>query len=199
MKHKKFYDSDHAHRYLSGSVIRIGGEGAYINNVFTNRGKIKLSFYLIKDITKESTCSIEDEDVDLNPVPLGFVNYSAFNSLHLAVKAVRIPARDWKIGLTTRNLNIDVGAIPKRTILISTGMHKTIVNEYPSVAEAIDRVQKGGKQVSVAFSRKFSINQHSELIYIQLDTPVGEIYKQKEIMLYPNFEYLTQLLEKDLK
>lgn len=202
MKNKEFYDANHANLYLVNSIIRVDGVPVYITNVQRSRklSKITIHYNLISNRENtEETIPIDSKRIDMNPVPLGFINFTEFGKPKTIISAYRIPARQWRIGLTSNNLklipNCYNGAETKRKIIQSIYFKRSVCGEFPNVKKVIKMI-KDKEAISQAFSRSFAM-EREKLRFIQLAEPVGELFKG-EIMLFDDYLYLSQLLEQDL-
>jgi hypothetical protein len=93
------------------------------------------------------------EDLDINPVPLGYTN-TAFG----AVYVTRIPMReDWRQGLR----RINIRTIPVMDIDYEC-LDATIRGVYPTFKEAIKLADKRGV---AAFSRSFAVDKDKTIWY----------------------------------
>jgi len=201
MKNKIFYDQDHASLYLQGSIIRVDSMPVWVERVERSHTtkSLMLQYRNLETIGKSAPkIRLSSSRVDMTPVPLGFLNFSDFGRPNVVVRAYRIPSRQWRIGLTTDNLRLYPHKFdysePKSKVIQSIYLKDSICGEFPSADEAIERTRT--KVRSTAFSRTFAIERR-KLKYIQVIEDVGEIHKG-EIMLYDNYLYLSQLLEKAL-
>ena len=199
MKNKKFFDLAHANLYLTGSIIRVEGVPVKVEEVVYKNSLNKRVLYYRRIGKKEKIKDIplKSEKVDMNPVPLGFVNFSEFGLPKIAIRAYRVPSRQWRIGLTIENLKIVPSKLNnptmKRKIMESIHFKNSICGSFPNIEEIIEMI-KNKKAISQAFSRDFAIDKKS-LKFIQLKKPVGKIFRG-EVMLFDDYLYLSQLLEK---
>ena len=199
MKNKKFFDIEHANLYLSGSIIRVDGVPVRVEEViyksYINRRV--LYYHRVGKKEKVKNISIRSPRVDMNPIPLGFVNFSEFGLIKKAIRTYRVPARQWRIGLTAENLKIVPSMFDnftmKRKIMESIHFKNSVCGNFPNIEEIIEMI-KNKKATSQAFSRDFAIEKNN-LKFIQLKDPVGKIFKG-EAMLFDDYLYLSQLLEK---
>ncbi len=201
MQVKKFYDQNHANLYLVGSVIRVGGVPIYVTDVRNSRslGLIITYISLTNADKKTKEIDIYNSKVDMTPVPLGFLNFQSFGRPKIAIRAFRTPSRQWRIGLTIDNLRLRPDRYndheTKRKVIHSLSFKKSVCGEFPSLPKVLKMI-KDKKANSQAFSRNFAIGKNG-VRFIQLEEPVGKILKG-EIMLFDDYLYLSELLEKDL-
>ncbi len=203
MKNKKFFNIDHAHLYLAGSTIRVDGLPVYVRGITYNsvvRRQI-LVYAPVEnyDERKADKISLNSARVDMNPIPLGFINFQEFGKPKIAIGAYRIPSRQWRIGLTTDNMRIVPHRFDeyerKKKIIHSIHFKNSVCGKFPKIAEIIEMI-KSKEATSQAFSRDFAIEKN-KLKFIQLKPPVGKLFKG-EPMLFDDYLYLGQLLEKAL-
>lgn len=206
MKNKPFYDVEHANRYLSASVIRVKDAPVMVQGV---RGEglrraviLYNALHLADDEVKE--VPLTSPTVDMDPVPLGFVTYSRFGNPSRMCVVSRNPVRDWKVGLARGNIRIEGhptygGETPERADMMrSRALADTIMGVFPSMRQAIKQVQAGGA-VGVAFSRRFGLGGNSRLYYYALPAAVGRIYDNNTVVLDKDYEYLSQVLQEDMR
>ena len=198
MRNRDFTGSDHADNYLRNSVIRLGAEPIYVLGVtsMSGDGLIYSSLNRIDPSGGDKRkVSIKDEDIDMNPVPLGFVNFGTFIKPYYAYSVARTPQRAWKVGLTTGNMYILNGDISHKTLMFSEAFRKTVVNEFPSVEECIRNMKE---EHWTAFSRRFAIGD-GKLWHHLIDEAIGSVYNKKELKLNTKYAFLTEALEEDIK
>jgi hypothetical protein len=209
MKNRKFGSIDDAHNYLSGSIIRVKNDPVYVEQVSSRNRKPHLYYTPIPRKVNTDPDSplgvvnveLASDDVDMNPIPLGFINERHFTK-HLSYGVYRVPARQWKIGLTNNNAIITLNGSTvwreaNRGILKSRGLFDMVKNNYPSFEDALASIENN-KNSSRAFSRKFSINGDGLVRYFQLDDYVGDIQKGS-VRLFSDYVFLAEQLEKDLR
>ncbi len=203
MKNKKFFNIDHAHLYLAGSTIRVDGLPVYVRDITYNRVVRRqiLVYAPVEnyDEQKVDKINLSSSRIDMNPIPLGFINFQEFGKPKIAIGAYRVPSRQWRIGLTTDNMRI----VPyrfdeyesKKKIIHSIHFKNSVCGKFPKITEIIEMI-KSKEATSQAFSRDFAIEKN-KLKFIQLKPPVGKLFKG-ELMLFDDYLYLGQLLEKAL-
>ena len=202
MKNKVFYDQDHAIRYLNHSIIRVDNTPVLVERIDVKGTHLYAQYHPIERMAGEYTkqVSLRSSRVNMNPVPLGWVNWRNWDRKLVALKAFRIPERAWKIGLTSQNLLILPGTTDRETkdrLLYSKYMKATICNDFPSLTYVLSKF-RNEKIKSIAFSRRFSLNSNGSLFFIQLPKKVGRVYKDT-LKLDEKYIFLSELLEKDMK
>lgn len=194
---KKFYDSRQAAMYLSACVVRRNGVGIYIEDV-EDRGREDSFKIMYKTLGEQELrmTSWPDERINLNPVPLGMLNYKEELKCSMFY---RIPNRGWKIGLSSSNFaKIELSGEQRRadsSLLRSEELSATIRGIYPSLEEIIKLTTKK-RTGYLAFSRRFAVHRGDKLYYKQLGI-VGEL--QGNIPhLEDKYMFLREVLEEDL-
>ena len=217
MRSKNFYDAHQAHRYLNDSVIRLNNEPIYVVSIDTTRTKYDYKIHYVplpiglngaqqKDV---KVVRLKSSGIDLNPVPLGFINSpSLFQpKIHVVMYAYRYPNRNWHVGLTSGNLAIismrdsvvrEDDRRPDRSLLQSQSIKDTIMGVYPSVRHILKLMRKDNGIRGMAFSRNFAINYRSELFFKWNRQSVGHIENDLSFNLFNDNKYLIQSLTEDL-
>lgn len=209
MKNYSFYDLPHAQNYLVGSVVRdSSGMPVYIVDV-SNRGRGISATVLYFD--QREHVNIPVTKLNLKPVPLGMCNWNDLaaggKKFVDAAMLYRLPSRQWKVGITTRTMKI----VPVRSgegdsiwlrlekiqVLQSMALRSTILGEFPSLEEALDRI-KGTTYRSVAFSRRFAVKSKGILNYKNEPQPVGQIIRGSP-ELFKSYEFLKEQLQEDTR
>lgn len=129
-------------------------------------------------------------ELDITPVPLGYVNFNA-RTTYLSRCPVR---RDWKQGLrpnTMRCTGGEFGAeeIPNKVLA------QAVENDYPTLAAAFDLVDRGTVH-SVAFCRDFALFPGREIQYKGV-LNIGNFVdtKDKRYKLNDNAKWAMESLE----
>lgn len=208
MRNKEFFNSEHAQRYLAGSLIRLDNEPIYVIDV--GHKKNTIYFIHLADGT-EGNIPISSPLINLNPVPLGFLNWkqrSGNNQIHYASYLQRIPERSWNIGCTHRNIQFrDVmdGASPEgntgqwvREVLQSKALRLSILGEYPKLPHTMKVMAESQSIRSRAFSRRFAVTHGQELRFKYHSVAVGMMNKNLSFTLLPKYKYLSEILTKDI-
>lgn len=179
-----YYDDlNYARQRLTSTFIRTKKKTPiYVSSIDLN-GNDPWCYFL--DMETEIPDSINLYDVDISPVPLGYMNYDG-----IATYLTRKPERCSKQGLTERTIHAEGRAnwlgIPFKSLA------KTINNEYPSIEEALDTISKRGR--SCAWHRCFAVSKNG-LEY--KGKTVGTVSKIG-ISLDKNYHYLTEFLHEAL-
>jgi len=195
MRNRSFVDAGHANQYLSGCLILYKNEPIYISEVFTDRRRILLRYAanFHRHIgEKYDELNIRDEDIDMTPFPMGYVNMPKITGKTEIVSTFRTPARLMKIGLCSDNLYTVGGT---RSVIYTKAFYNTVLGKFPTVEEALEEAEEGS---NVAFSRHFAINNKGQVNYLHLDDPVG-VVKNDNIILNDEYIFLKEKLEKDMQ
>lgn len=202
MKTKTFFDISQAESYLRGSIIRYNGIPCMIVGV--NRSKENKNSYVVHLEHLGSSHLIEnveitDENIDFNPVPLGFINIEKHD---LTYKGLRYPSRQWKVGLCRQTLKVSpllkgLPSISRDSLINSSSLAKTITGEYPSLATAIDTIKNKQESTCVAFNRRFAIYK-DELYHLLHKECVGHYNSKGVIKLRKPYEFLQETLDRAL-
>lgn len=153
-------------RLCSCIVNTTDGEPLYISSV---RDAGFVEGYYLKDLPDDPMEAIKEkiyvrvliDNVDLMPVKLGCVNYN-----EKVYWVSRQPIRDWKQGLSNKNIRGWSGGIA-----VFKPLYYTIKGIYPSFEEA--QIDIGRSLGSKAFSRNFHLQYPNIICYKQ--KPVGVI------------------------
>jgi len=198
-KTREFYDYQQAEMYLMESVIRFKDEPVVVAAMDYNSNRDIFCWF--KKLTRRehdnAKISIYDVKINMNPVPLGYINWKRFGEQHVLV-AHRDPIRMWKIGLTKKNLiirgidhrGIDTVVDETAQVINSKALRDTITGKFPSLKKCI----KDG--IPQAFSRRFAIRGDS-LYFSQLSYPIGYI-NNGELALLDDYAFLSEVLGQDV-
>lgn len=205
MRNKTFHDHDHAYRYLTSSVIRLGEEPIYVMDIGVKKdGRFSIVYKTVGRVEANKSIAIDDERVNMNPVSLGYMNVKEPFTNNCDVRvAFRRPYRGWKIGLCydnlmlfTQNHNQISGMDRLYNDVFNAGfLRDTIMGKYPSYRQALNLAENG---VPCAFSRRFSFNKDARLCFNQLVKPVGRLDRNRQVKLDDGYEYLAQILTEDM-
>ena len=218
MRNKNFFDAHQAQRYLNDSIIRLANDPIYIAGIEPTRSRTdyKLFYYPIPFPTDAGSnrlahkiIPLKDKNINLNPVPLGFINapYLYTADAYVTLYAYRMPIRTWSIGLTRQNLMIvptpdttirEDDRMVDNALMQSQALKDTIQGVYPSAQQAI-RTMRDNKNIrGIAFSRNFAINQRNELFFKWNTQSVGIIRDDLSFRLFDDNKYLVQSLTEDV-
>lgn len=184
----RVYDEvEYAKTRLLNTIVRYKDKPISVADISANG---LVSFYYI-DTEKVGNCQLKD--LNLDPVPLGYVNTDK-NSYY----AVRMPMRnDWKQGLRDTNIRSWDGT---KILSYVNWFHisKTIQGEFTPYKGCL-KMTTEGKSKSQAFGRNFALVRNEE----KIDTPqlffkgkfnVGVVSGKKPI-LEDKFGWLSEMLE----
>lgn len=180
-----YYDDiEYASRRLTSTLVRkANGAPFYVIAV------TKIKSDTICSGSNTLTNSIEDvnlREIDLTPVPLGFVNYEG----QMGYACRRPMRKDWKQGLSQTSLNV-YGIDKRRLNLVS--LSDTVLGKYPTLKDSIEHV-KLTRGAAMAFSRDFGLtNSGKEIELIYRKYPVGKLVDQT-LVLNPDKFFLEQHL-----
>ncbi len=203
MKHKKFYNLEHANRYLTNSVIMINNKPAYIMDVVAGvpRKNFVMNFIYVEDYIKgknsRDKAFTDQAEVDMNPVPLGLVP-----NVGVTYAIYRNPARRWKVGLSSENIDA-MGLIdpPKAfnygNLLLSKDLVETIKGNYPTFNVAVDKAEEDSRRL-IAFSRNFAIGQGDKLFHRHYPRVNVGVIKQRKPVLKDEAFFLAEVLKEDM-
>lgn len=173
----KFYkDVPYAISRLVGTIVRYKGEPVEVIGKDDPHVRIQYLMSKRKDW-------IDVRRLDINPVPLGYLNSDEFGCTYLS----RIPMRsDWRQGLRQKAIKVSNGllfdAFDRKDVA------KTILNIYPHLKDArnmCDDVRR------VAFAREWCIGSKDTIWYKEKE--VGK-YMHDRIALKPEYFYLEEKL-----
>jgi hypothetical protein len=222
MTYNRFYDRNHVARYLTNTMIRVNNEPAWVVDTGHDGEDYTMSYVTkFKDVAGGSVpdlrfmkqCRVAEDNVNLNPIPLGMVNLetnrtNTGQTVKVCTYTVRMPKRQWIIGLSPRTMHYygpEPSAIRDHDILIdgsfilySDGMKKTILNDFPSFRRARELVMKD-RTYSVAFSRRWRLTRRGELKYKWFPDVIGLVSDAGQITLARDKQYLEQALYEDIR
>lgn len=191
-----YKDKYYAKARLHGTVIRVNGVVVYLQYVDDWT-------YSCTDLAKSTSKNIDlsKAEVDLTPLPLGFVNKRGC-SYYLS----RSPVRRWKQGLSNESLKTtevpldeEVRARVGLGLLTSREIVACISNKYPTLLEAYKKVSEG-RCSAMAFHRRFAITRNKgDMCDLWYKTkPVGTI-SRNGVRLISKYSYLKEMIEEILK
>jgi len=160
-------DIEYAKRRLLDTVVRTSaGNPFHISRIEHGEDDLLVSG---RDYVRDENLTLPLGTLNLEPVPLGFVNLS--NEM---VFTCRKPMRrDWRQGLSHNNLvvygNIAAGDFPMKLI------RQPVLQQYPRFSVAVENIIRG--KSSVAFSRDFGLSLlGSALHLIYRKDSVGSVH-----------------------
>ena len=173
----KFYkDVTYAISRLVGTIVRYKGEPVEV--VGKDDPHVRIQYLISK--RREW---IDVRRLDIDPVPLGYVNTRDFGCMYLS----RIPMRtDWRQGLRQKAVMVSNGlffdALPREDVA------KTILNIYPHIKDARNMCDEDHR---VAFAREWCVGDKDIIWYKEKE--VGQ-YMYDRIVLKPEYFYLEEKL-----
>lgn len=178
-------DLDYATRRLNNTLVRLdNGEPFYISRTYLD--DVGVMWHSGTNLVQGESQQVIHTSLDLEPVPLGFVNTSS-DMVYVARKPMR---RDWKQGLS-HNSMITHGKLRPEDVNMKL-LVQPIMQQYPSFARALASLQ--GKKNSVAFSRDFGISKRDgEIVLAYRQHRVGVVVDGQPI-LDPSKTFLQQHL-----
>lgn len=179
-------DHEYANSRLHETIVRRGDVPVYVYGV---RAGMVVQYVTLENVGKEDPQECPIDELNLQPVPLGYCNYNK-NAIYLQRMPMR---RDWRQGLRRGNFTCcGIGADPNRVPYESIA--QTIIGDYPTFKASLDAVSK---LKSVAWSRFWSVNNGLEVFYKGSINPVGRI-EEGEVILEPSYYYLREALKESL-
>jgi len=191
---KMYYgdDADYAIRRLSGTIVKTTkGTPIYIYRMGMDPEKGISGLYQ-NLVTGEDGHKFQLSDVDLEPVPLGFVNTES-HAVYVSRRPIR---RDWKQGLSEVNAVLSTGGRLgdfDRKLLV-----QPILNQYPSFMFVKSSLASLGSKASKAFSRNFALKKSGAMVKVMYKShEVGEV-RENIPVLDPKFFFLTEHLQQEM-
>lgn len=183
-------DYGYAQTRIEGTMVRLlgSGEPVYVQRVLDSG----MCYLHMIDDENNATITKHIDDLDMHPVPLGYVNVRG-DVVYLA----RIPMRrDWKQGLRQANSWSSKGLlddIPRKSI------RHCIIGKYPTFNKACKDVKIGvarGRNKIIAWHRHWAI-ETSDFIQYKNHEIVGKLEKGKPV-LFDRYKYLKEALEESM-
>lgn len=202
-----FFDLPTARSRLCESVIKVTNRPFYVIGVDPLDGRGK-TFRILGVFCKSKTddpedFKLDDDRVDLTPIPLGFVNKT-----RTCVLLTREPKRMWKIGLHQENVAARVltpdGLLYDRInfseTVLSDGFRSAVLGNYPTLKDLIldNKILHGSR----AFSRDWAIQKLPQTETVNLVHKFhGVVGKLNGIHpeLNEKFGFLHEALQEELK
>jgi hypothetical protein len=179
-------DIDYATRRLNNTLVRLqDGSPFYISRTFYDDARTMIHHGT--NLATSVPHSAMHSELNLEPVPLGFVNTSS-DMVYVARKPMR---RDWKQGLS-HNSMITYGRLRPDEVNMKL-LVQPIMQQYPTFARALQSLK--GKKNSIAFSREFGLTKQGDsLILCYRQHPVGVVSDNGPV-LYAHKSFLQQHLD----
>ena len=177
---RMYEEPDYAKSRLRDTIVRFGNTPIIISSI----GAREVQYM---DMLTDAMGICKLKDLDINPVPLGYLNSNANGAIYMT----RTPMReDWRQGLRATSMR----SLPERYDPSFRELGKLIVGQYPSLKEALfDTHPKG-----TAFSRSFAVFKGGEQLFYKGKFNIGSIGGRHNINLLPNFEWVRDELEEEL-
>jgi len=180
---RTYEEAAYAAERLVNTIVRYNGKAVKIITIDMDGG-VALK-YLVSG--RNDVCKLAD--LDITPVPLGYVNVGTY-ATYVSRSPVR---RDWKQGLRTNTMRCTGDRfrpeeIPNKSLALA------IENVYPSLNDAFSAIDAGVN--AMAFSRDFALIGNRGIMYKGI-VEVGNFLdkKDKRYHLNDNAKWLLESLE----
>jgi hypothetical protein len=179
-------DIDYATRRLNNTVVRLqDGSPFYVTRTFYNEDGMMCHHG--RNLSTNETQTVFHSDLNLEPVPLGFINTSS-DMVFVARKPMR---RDWKQGLS-HNSMVTYGRLRPDEVNLKL-LVQPILRQYPSFSRALQSLK--GKKNSIAFSRDFGLTKKDgDILLCYRQHEVGSLVDDLPT-LYSSKTFLQQHLD----
>lgn len=186
------YDNaEYANSRLQGTIVRLNnGRPITIMGLEDVRGGEIHVDYRTLSTNRQGSCELTD--IDLTPVPLGWVNNPGNNASYLA----RMPMRhDWRQGLRVHNYTSLFG--PDKRFVSNASLSRAIQGKHLDIDGAIEEASNTRKMIP--FSRDFAVNKSGKrvFLYFKWTGVVGDVVNDI-VNLNEDFNHLQESLERDL-
>jgi hypothetical protein len=151
------------------------GEPFYVTEIRNNDGRFKVKGFQI--LNPHIDKAIPFKELNLEPVPLGYVNSDEFDAVYIERKPMR---NDWRQGLRARNVRVTGGADFEE--LHYKDIRNTVLNIFPSFSHA-----SKCKNIT-AFCRSFAVNLVGIYYKGELVGTMGEGLNKDKLHLREFFE-----------
>jgi hypothetical protein len=167
---------------LGSSLVMHKGRPFYVVEI----DGLQVSGYYT-DTQKIGRFTLPNKQLDIRPVPLGYVNTTS-DVLYCS----RLPHRRYKQGLNSANLVVNKRVHSLDRLIKSVSMAKLINNEFPSMEDAYARMNKHS---GCAFHRYWAFVRQDDGVHLHYrGIEVGK-YQSGNLVLLENFTYLKEELE----
>lgn len=168
---------------LGSSLVRKGETPVYI------KGVESINKVIVYDPIKRETDFAKVSDLNLTPVPLGYVERDGE-----VLYVTRKPTRKYKQGLTQENM-VAKDVLSGRLVALridDRGLSKAILGQYPSIEQSFQQCRDGAD--IVPFSREWAVaNYKGELCVMHKGSVVGYV-GDDNVMLSPDKYFLKESL-----
>lgn len=187
---------------LNDTIIRINGTPSYIfsigNGEEPNFLDALICYQELGSRNKTNNLPLKNlpKIASLSNLTLGYINY-----FPIANYLKRVPTRHTKQGITTRSID----NMPKGIdIFRGKDLLNTFNNEYPTLEEALARLNKEDELCSLAINKRFAITFDREIeeMYLEFQGNKVGIFneKTKTVKLKPKHAWLKEtLIEKEIR
>lgn len=182
-------DLEYASRRLNNTLVRTNtGEPFFVlRTYYDDLGVMKHDG---ENFVTGGRQTVKHADLNLEPVPLGFVNVNN----HMVFVARKPMRRDWRQGLCHNSI-VTYGRLRPEDIHLNL-LTQPITKSYPTFDKALKALSKSA---SVAFSRDFGVSKHPDSIKL--------VYRKHEVgsvvdgvpSLYPDKMFLQQHLQEAMQ
>lgn len=182
-------DLDYAVRRLNNTLVRLNtGEPFYISR--TNYNDAGVMVHRGQNMITDEVTEVPHSDINLEPVPLGFVNTDR-DMVFVARKPMR---RDWRQGLSHNSI-VTYGKYRPDEINFRW-LVQPITGQYPTFSRALTSI---ARKNSIAFSRDFGITKEGRELTLQYrHYPVGKVVDGVPV-LNDNKQFLQQHLAEAMR
>jgi hypothetical protein len=183
-------DPEYAAKRLNDTLVRLNtGEGFYVIRVCQDPELCSGPYGVYgRKLSGGSKEWFTLDNIDLTPVPLGFVN-TTYGMVFVCRRPMR---KDWKQGLSFNSM-ITYGPVASHDLSFEL-LQQTINNAYPTLERSVAELES--KKKSMAFSRDFGLSKREDncihLIYRKYD--VGTMASSVP-RLSPKYSFLQQHLD----
>lgn len=178
-------DLEYASRRLNNTLVRLAnGDPFYVGRTYLDDQSAM--WHSGTNLNVGNTQHVLHVDLNLEPVPLGFVNTTS-DMVYVARKPMR---RDWKQGLS-HNSMVAYGKLRPDEVNMKL-LVQPIMQKYPSFTRALEVIK--GKKNSIAFSRDFGLmKKGDDLLLCYRQHQVG-VVRDGQPTLNPDKTFLQQHL-----
>lgn len=178
-------DLDYAAKRLNSTMVRLNtGEPFYVENTYLSpTGDIR---HIGTQMIAGTTVDVLHTDLDLTPIPLGFVNVSK-RMVFIERKPMR---RDWHQGLHHNSI-ATCGVVRPDQVQLSW-LIQPITNQYPTFQRALKDLTT---RISIAFSRDFGLEKAGADTLLRYRRYIVGNVVDGRLSLLPNKIFLQQHLE----
>ena len=184
-------DYPYAQSRIQGTIVRIEKTGEPVFVAYVSAlGKCSC-VPIEKDWgDSENNVYLQVDELDMHPVPLGYVNCAGE-----ATYLMRVPMRrDWKQGLRQENCwssGRRFSMIPMKDI------KNCIMNRFPTFEKCLVDVEGSKKLKTIAWHRHWAVNGHMQVLY--KNNEVVGCVEDGQVVLDKPFFYLKEALQESMQ